>query len=152
MRRRKKEVEEKEEVIDAQEEGLISERWSLNKIIIGSIVLLLLFGALAYGFFYYKRYQESQGKNILGIQQTRQDQGLPTEEDVEETIETVQEELDKINPDNVFSSQDSIQKIIHDLESLRNSTTDPKGAFCSAVCGSVVVDPKKATGEADTEE
>jgi len=152
MKRKKDLVRDEEEVIDAEEEGLIAERWSLTKIIIGTIALLFILGAASYGFLFYKRYQESQGKNILGISQTKQEQ-LPTEDDVEKTLDTVQKEIEKIDPGNLFSSQESIQKIIKDLESLRQNATDPKGAFCSSVCGAPSAQTQStATEGADTEE
>ncbi len=156
MRKRKEEKLEKdpkqEEVIEADEEGLISEKWSPTKLLIGFTVFLVIFGAGAYFFLSYKRHQEDMGNNILGISQNKQEEELPTKEDVEETVENLEEELNKINPGNLFSSQDSINKMIRDLESLRNTTTDPKGAFCSAVCSSPPQEKteKTATVEAKT--
>ena len=141
------------EVIDAEEEGLISEKWSPTKLLIGFTVCLILFGAGAYFFLSYKRHQEDMGNNILGISQNKQEEELPTQEDVEETVENLEQELNKINPQNLFSSQDSINKMISDLETLRNTTTDPKSAFCSAVCSTPNTTKENvATKEADTKD
>lgn len=150
MRKRKEEKLEKDikQEEDIEEEGLISEKWSPTKLLIGFTIFLVVFGAGAYFFLSYKRHQEDMGNNILGIAQNKQEEELPTQEDIEETVENLEQELQKINPGNLFSSQDSINKMITDLESLRNSTTDPKGAFCSAVCST----PKANAGKTATQE
>lgn len=136
MKRKKEKdlVRDEEEIIDAEEEGLISEKWSPTKLLIGLTIFMVVFGAGAYFFLSYKRHQEDMGNNILGIAQNKPEEELPTEEDIEETLENLQQELNNVNPGNLFSSQDSINKMITDLESLRKSSTDPKAAFCSAIC------------------
>ena len=151
MRRRRDLTIDEEEKEEA-EDGVISEKWSWRKILIGCFVILFVACAIFYTFLKYKRYQEAQGNNILGVTESAPQESLPTEEDVKKTLNTVQNEIDKIDPGNLFSSQKSIQKIIEDLETLRKTTLDPKNAFCSALCGEVKTpENKKATNAAESE-
>lgn len=125
--------DKEEEIVDAEEEGLIEEKWSITRLAIGAFVLLVIIGAIAYGSLIYIREFESEDKNILGAQET-EDAQIPTREDVQEVLQGAQNELRQINPADVVSSQDSIQRIIEDLESLQQTTSDPKKALCNYIC------------------
>lgn len=113
--------------------------WDFKKIAIGGgiILVLLSLGALMLIPGDTRTKREKEG--VLSVEtegdetKSQKPPPLPNREDVEGIISNAQDALSKITSDNLTSSQAAIQKVISDLEKLKDdkSATD---VICDLVC------------------
>lgn len=123
MSRRKKVEEEK-----VEDEVVM--RWSKNKIAIATVVVvLMIFGGL------YAISLLSQNPKVLGERASDKPKiKIPDERDVENILESAQDELSNINAKDIIESQPKIKKIIDDLTSLTGSSVSAKSLICDSLC------------------
>lgn len=110
----------------------IESRWDLKKIIIGVVILSMLGLLGAIMLTGIGKRGSVNDREALGIT-NEETPSLPTTADVERIIRETRETISSITADNLTSSQAAIQKMISDLEKLREgkSTAD---VFCDLVC------------------
>lgn len=121
---------------DGFQEGEVVESWSKKRIGIAIFVLLAIVGGLGYGVIHVT--EETINKpveelRVLGESSAR-DVKLPSKSDIENTLETAQEELSKISSENVTASDAAIQKVIQDLQSIQGGGKEPIDVVCEMLC------------------
>ena len=120
----------------------VEARWDLKKIIIGVIILSILglLGAIMLTGIGRQGSINNGGETLGevsgdedGSREATEAPFLPSSQDVERIIRETRETISNITAENLTSSQAAIQKMIQDLEKLREgkNTTD---VFCNLVC------------------
>lgn len=121
---------------DGFQEGEVIETWSRKRIGVAIVVTMLLIGAVGYGLISWTDETLSkpvQELRVLG-QSSTEDVKLPTQDDIENTLETAREELEKISTENVTASDAAIQKVIQDLQSIQGGGKEPIDVVCEMLC------------------
>lgn len=127
---RKKEVSEepiKEEV---------SLHWSKKRILIGFVISVVLVGLLYYGVSHILKQSihttALPEKNVAITPPVNV--SLPSQKDVNVIIQQAQKQITQLTPDNIASSQSTINKLISNLQKLQSGKESPKDAVCQLVC------------------
>ena len=114
----------------------IPARWSLKRIGIASVILVLI-AASVYYYFSLQGFKE-QPNRILGVNDKKEQNKpaimLPSKESVDTIIKDTKDSLSKIDANNVVASQPEIQKIIQDLQNLTKKDVNAKNVVCDLVC------------------
>lgn len=147
LRRRKK--EEKDEEIKEEEGEKKSRRkkkevedeyvWDKKRIIIAAFIILALI--LAAGELKNRFYPntnilgESTTKNVSDLEKPEIDSpNLNLGEQVNTSLEEVKESISDIDPEEVASSSPQIQKVLKDIQGIRNLPTDKARSACFRIC------------------
>lgn len=123
------------------------EIWDIRKIAIGILVIiLLLFGGLIV-----KRLILGESiapssfipkipsfKNVLGTSTSPQPVNvsfsLPTQQNVQQQIHTIQQQVTHLNVAQIASSSPQVRQIIQQIENLPNATSDQAKQACYRLC------------------
>lgn len=122
-RRRKKEEE--------KDDDIIAERWSAKRILIATTILIIVAFAALYVSLLLR--QKIQNTPVLGVSEYSQED-LPTEEEIQQIIKDTKKNLLEIETKNLIESQETIQKIIKDLEALQMGSVSAQDIFCELAC------------------
>ncbi|MCL5433214.1 MAG: hypothetical protein M1524_03840 [Patescibacteria group bacterium] len=142
-----------------QESNAFQEKWDKRKIILGAVGILLIAGLIGYGlktnFFSsgltklikpskgvagISSSDESVSDQEEGSSSTGQSFSLPANEvrsTVEQKINTIKEEVNKINVVEIASSSPQVQKVLNDLKAIENYPKDQAKDYCKKICDSL---------------
>lgn len=121
---------------DGFQEGDVVEAWSKKRISIAILLTLALIGGLGYGIVTWTEgtlNKPVEELRVLG-ESSAEDIELPSRDDIERTLETAKNELEKISTENVTASDAAIQKVIQDLQSIQGGGKEPIDVVCEMLC------------------
>jgi len=109
----------------------VESQWSFKRIIIfSSIILALLFFAF---YFFQARAGDVLGEKDMTTNSKGPQISIPKKEDVDEIVESAEENISNIDPNDIVKSQPQIQDAIKQLEKLTNKDNF-KESLCSSIC------------------
>jgi len=123
----------KQEAIEGE---LVETQWDIKRIAIGAVIIIALLILGSYILFP-SGVKDTLDKETLSITsdnaREREAPSIPKKEDIETIIHSAQETLSAITSDNLTSSQAAIQKLITDLQKLKEDK-GAAGILCDLVC------------------
>ena len=126
----------KKEMSDEPIKEEITLHWSTKRILIGFVISAALIGILYYGVSL--ALQKSMQKAALPEKNVTitppVNVSLPSQKDVNTIIQQAQKQITQLTPDNVASSQSTINVLISNLQKLQSGKESPKDAVCQLVC------------------
>lgn len=143
FRRGKKEEEESEEDSNKKtkkdEEELI---WDKKRLLIGiGIILIVIIGTWEIKGRYYPDTNilgESTIKNVSDLEKPDiQSPGLDLQSRVNSTINEVRGSVENLDPEEVASSSPQIQKVLRDIQGIKNLPTDKARDACYRICSGI---------------
>ncbi|MCL5438406.1 MAG: hypothetical protein M1268_00270 [Patescibacteria group bacterium] len=143
-----------------QESNAFQEKWDKKKITVGLIGISLLIGLIGYGLktnFFSSGFSKMirPNKEVAGISSSsdssnnqnndnsgskQQSLSVPVNEVrsvAEQQINTIREEVNKIDVVEIASSSPQVQKVLNDLKTLGNYPKDQAKDYCQKICNSL---------------
>ena len=120
-----------------EEQLEIEEGWDIKKVLIGLFVIGLFVTGASY--FFSPLFKGSDLQSVLGaredLKEEREALVGAAKNDAEKVIEEVKKDIEELTPENISNSSEEIEKIVNNLNSLRNvKQGDPKDLVCKLVC------------------
>jgi hypothetical protein len=126
----------KKEISDEPVKEEVALHWSKKRILIGFIISIALMGVLYFGVSHalHKSMQKIalSEKNVTITPPANV--SLPSQKDVNAIIQQAQKQITQLTPNNVASSQSTINVLISNLQKLQSGKESPKDAVCQLVC------------------
>lgn len=124
--------------IEKLEAETVETRWDIKRILIGLVIVAFLVSLGALMLFPNDQNKKTGAGGTLGIssdtnQANKELPSLPIKEDIEKILVEAQNTLSQITSENLTSSQGAIQKLISDLEKLKEKN-EPIDIICDLVC------------------